>query len=325
MKNTIIIFAILFYPIICVSQIDTSNVSFVAYWSIGDSYDFQITKVKKDWRNGKLTKQDSSTQVVNFKVIDSTESSYRIQWTVKNSSVNDLITNLRENYNKDGSLDSIFQKYNLNSVIYSTDELGIFNRIENSKGIEILAKTVIDQIEKKYTLENPKDSIRLQNAIKPIKDIYTSTEGIESLLVSEIQFFHSPLGYEYDISEPLEYKQEYPNLLGGKPIMADAVMTFNYVDLENGYIEFQEEISLNPEMVKNITVKYLKAMGAPQDKLELISKEAKVNTFDSSEYQYYFNPGVPHKINTIRTSIVNLPNEKIKSEKRTTIELIYEE
>ena len=78
-------------------------------------------------------------------------------------------------------------------------------------------------------------------------------------------------------------------------------------------------------MVKNITVQYLKAMGAPQDKLELISKEAKVNTFDSSEYQYYFNPGVPHKINTIRTSIVNLPNEKIKSEKRTTIELIYEE
>ena len=62
---------------------DTTAVPFVAYWAIGDSYNFRITKIKKKWINKKQVRDDSSSYIANFQVLDSTENGYTIQWSFK--------------------------------------------------------------------------------------------------------------------------------------------------------------------------------------------------------------------------------------------------
>ena len=48
------------------SQEDTSKIAFIAYWSVGDSYDFRITKIKKSWKSDELVKSSDDTYIANI-------------------------------------------------------------------------------------------------------------------------------------------------------------------------------------------------------------------------------------------------------------------
>lgn len=54
-------------------------------------------------------------------------------------------------------------------------------------------------------------------------------------------------------------------------------------------------------------------------------KTSKFEITDKNTYEYYYYPGLPHKIETERTSIININNEKGKRIEKTIIELQYQE
>lgn len=83
MKSKFLLLSFLLTSLFSFAQIDSTKVQFVAYWSIGDSYDFKVTKVKQQWKEGKQTKDEKRSYTANFKVIDSTATSYTIDWTIK--------------------------------------------------------------------------------------------------------------------------------------------------------------------------------------------------------------------------------------------------
>src|SRR5690606_26091677 len=102
------------------SQTDSTKISFVAYWSIGDSYDFKVSKVNREWRNEILTKSDSSQYIANFKILDSTETSYKIQWTYKNDLVSTFQEKIHEIFENKQVVNEILQKNDLSKIIYET-------------------------------------------------------------------------------------------------------------------------------------------------------------------------------------------------------------
>jgi len=59
--------------------------------------------------------------------------------------------------------------------------------------------------------------------------------------------------------------------------------------------------------------------------MEKAMKTAEIKINDKNTYEYYFDPGVPHKIEAVRESIININNDKSKSIEKTIIELIYNE
>ncbi len=102
-------------------QNDSLSVQFVAYWDLGDSYDYRITKIKKTFDNKETISSDSTTYFGTFTVIDSTANEYLINWKYKAN-----FTDLPLEYS---------ELLNNNNIVldfkYKTNEFGEFLELEN--------------------------------------------------------------------------------------------------------------------------------------------------------------------------------------------------
>ena len=195
MRKTLSLITILLISTNLFSQIDTTKIAFVSYWSIGDSYNFKISKIKKQWKEGKLTKDQKQDYIANFKVIDSTENSYIINWSYEND--------LGNTYKIPEKLLDRFSKYKITEIKYKTSEVGYLIEILNWKEVgDTMNSMIVDIIE----VLGDKDEMKkdaLKTALQPFKQIYSSKQGVEQLVLKELQYFHFPMGLEYDITEPL--------------------------------------------------------------------------------------------------------------------------
>lgn len=296
------------------SQIDTTKIAFVSYWSIGDSYNFKISKIKKQWKEGKLTKDQKQDYIANFKVIDSTENSYTINWSYEND--------LGNTYKIPEKLLDRFSKYKITEIKYKTSEVGYLIEILNWKEVgDTMNSMIVDIIE----VLGDKDEMKkdaLKTAMQPFKQIYSSKQGVEQLVLKELQYFHFPMGLEYDITEPILYDDELPNMLGGRPIKAKAKLYFENVDFEESFCVIKQELSLDPKDTKDLVKQFYKQMKLGNKEVKKALETAVLQIEDKNVYEYYYNPGIPHRIETIRETIVDIDKVKVKNIDKTIIELI---
>lgn len=317
MKKILMIIVILAITTNLFSQIDSTKVAFVSYWSIGDSYDFKVSKIKQQWKEGKLTKDRKQDYVANFTVIDSTESSYTVKWSFEND--------LGNTYKIPEKLLNKFSKYKITEIEYKTSEVGDFIEILNWKEVAQTMNNMFDDIIEVLGEEDDKKKKALKTAMQPFKQIYSSKQGVEQLVLKELQYFHYPMGLEYDITKPLIYNEELPNMFGGKPIKAKAKLYFENVDFKDGFCVVKQEMSLDPNDTKEILKQVFKKMKLGDKGIKKALKSAVFQIEDRNVYEYYYNPGIPHRIETLRETIINIGKEKGKRIDKTIIELIYNE
>jgi hypothetical protein len=314
MRKTLSLITILLISTNLFSQIDTTKIAFVSYWSIGDSYNFKISKIKKQWKEGKLTKDQKQDYIANFKVIDSTENSYIINWSYEND--------LGNTYKIPEKLLDRFSKYKITEIKYKTSEVGYLIEILNWKEVgDTMNSMIVDIIE----VLGDKDEMKkdaLKTAMQPFKQIYSSKQGVEQLVLKELQYFHFPMGLEYDITEPLLYDDELTNMLGGRPIKAKAKLYFENVDFEESFCVIKQELSLDPKDTKDLLKQFFKQMKLGNKEVKKALETAVLQIEDKNVFEYYYNPGIPHRIETIRETIIDVDKAKVKNIDKTIIELI---
>ncbi|MCB0442963.1 MAG: hypothetical protein KDC50_02835, partial [Flavobacterium sp.] len=251
MKNHFILFLFLL-SLIGNSQTDSTKVAFVSYWSVGDSYDFNITKITKKWDKDNQVKEDKKEYQANFTVVDSTADSYTIRWSYANE--------LKKNYQIPDELAEKFAKYSVTEIIYKTSEVGDFVELVNWKEISKNMQNMFGDLIAVLGKEDKNLKKQLEEALNPMLELYNSKEGIESLVLKELQYFHYPMGVEFDYSEPFLYDDELPNLLGGEPIKGKGKLTFTNVNLEEGFCIMKQELTLDPEDTKKLILDVFKRM-----------------------------------------------------------------
>ena len=299
------------------SQIDSTKVPFVSYWSIGDRYNFKVSKIKKQWEEGILTKDQKQEYVANFTVIDSTENSYTIKWSYEND--------LGGTYKIPEKLLDRFSKYKITEITYKTSEVGDFIEILNWKQVGETMNSMFNDIIEVLGEEDEKKKEALKTTLKPFKEIYSSQQGVEQIVLQELQYIHFPMGIEFDITEPMFYDEELPNMFGGKPIRAKAKLYFEAVDFDKSFCKVQQEMSLDPDDTRAILKQVLNKMNLGDKGMQKALNAAVFEINDRNTYEYYYNPGVPHKIETLRETIFNLDEENGKRIDKTIIELLYNE
>lgn len=299
------------------SQIDTTKVAFVSYWSIGDSYDFKVSKIQQQWKEGEITKDQKQEYIANFTVIDSTATSYTINWSIEND--------LENTYKIPEELLDRFSKYKLIEIKYKTSEVGVLLEILNWKEVGEIMNSMFDDIIYVLGENDVKKQDALKSAMKPFKKIYSSKQGIEQLVLKELQYFHFPMGLEYDITNPLLYDEELPNMFGGEPIKAKAKLYFENVDFEESFCVVKQEMNLDPNDVKEILLQVFKKMKLGDKEIKKSLKTAVFEIKDRNVYEYYYNPGIPHRIETVRETIIDIDKEKRKRIDKIIIELVYKE
>jgi hypothetical protein len=303
--------------IIGFSQTDSTKVAFVSYWSIGDSYDFKISKITKKWDKDNQEKEDREEYIANFTVIDSTEDSYTIRWKYENQ--------LKNTFQIPDELVEKFSKYSVTEIIYKTSEVGDFVEVVNWKEISKSMNGMFNDVISVLGQKDKKLKKFLEERFEPMKEMYSSKEGIEGLLLKELQYFHYPMGVEFDYSEPFMYDDELPNLLGGEPIKGKGKLTFSGVDHEEGFCIMKQELNLDPEDTKRLILDVFKTLNIEGNEAEKMLETAVLTINDNNIFEYYFYPGIPHKIETLREMNVDINDIKMKRIDQIIIELLYEE
>ncbi|MGM5470445.1 hypothetical protein ACS386_09215 [Flavobacteriaceae bacterium LMO-SS05] len=315
MKKTFLIIILTLNSFLFYSQVDSTKVAFVSYWSIGDSYDFKVSKINQQWNEDKLVKDQKQEYIANFTVIDSTETSYTVKWSYKND--------LGNTYKIPQELLEKFSKYELTEILYKTSEVGDLLEILNWKEISLTMENMFDDIINVLGKNDENLTNTLKKSMEPLKNIYSTKQGIEELVLKELQYFHFPMGVEFDITEPLYYDEELPNMFGGDPIKGKVKITFENVDFEESFCTLKQEMNLNPEDTKELLRQVFVKMNIDSTKMTEMLKTAVFEIKDDNTYEYYFNPGVPHKIKTVRETTSHIDNSQSKRIDTMIIELIY--
>lgn len=316
MKSIFTLFIFL-TSIIGFSQTDSTKVAFVSYWSIGDSYDFKISKIIKKWDKDNQVKEEKQEYMANFTVIDSTADSYTIRWSYENK--------LKSTYQIPDELAEKFSKYSVTEIIYKTSEVGDFVEVVNWKEIGKTMKEMFNDLISVLGKDNKKLKKQLEETLQPMQEMYSSKEGVEEIILKELQYFHYPMGVEFDYSEPFLYEDELPNLLGGEPIKGKGILTFSSVDHEEGFCIMKQELNLDPEDTNKLLRDAFKRMKIESDEADQMLQKTIFTINDNNVFEYYFNPGIPHRIETLRELNIDINDIKMKRTEQLIIELQYEE
>ena len=295
-------------------QTDTTSVSYLAYWSVGDSYDFSVSKTSRQWSGDSLTKEDLSAYTGNFEVIDSTETSYTIMWTFSNE--------LSNTWDIPDELLAELSKYELTEVVYTTTEMGEFTGIENWKELGEMVSSMFADIFRILSEGSQENYDRMMDMARPVTEMYSTTEGVEQLVFPELMLFHFPFGAMITVGDTIQYDDHFPNLLGGEPIRAEARLWFEEVDFEEERSLLVQESKLNPDDTKAFLNQFLARMGMEGEEMEQVLSEAiyKIETFN--RYDFYYYPGVPVKIEFNRNISIDIGEQNNRRADTITIELL---
>lgn len=298
-------------------QSDTTKVPFVAYWSVGDVYNFKITKINQQWKAEKLMTDQKQEYTAKFTVLDSTDTSYTISWIYEND--------LGSTYEIPEKLMSRFAKYKLTEIKYKTSEVGEFLEILNWKEVSEMMNSMFDDVVEVIGDGDKNKINKLEKALEPIKKVYSSKQGIEQIVLKELNYIHFPMGVQFDTTEPFNYEEELPNMFGGAPIKAKSKITFESVDFDEGFCVMKQEMTLDPESTKSLLMEMFSKMKLNEKELKEAFKTAVVSITDNNRFEYYYNPGIPHRIETERVSVIDVNNDNGRRLDKTIIELLYNE
>ena len=210
----------------------------VAYWDEGEIIDFRVTKVMSILKDDDSISSDTLSYISRFEVIDSTESQYTIKWSYdgydKNVFTHPNLSFLPELAN-----------YKAVEVIYTTDELGTLDELQNGDVIgKSMKERLVDCTEKLNRQVLSKESwFRL----------YESPTGLLYSVFKELALFHNLFGLEYPIKEEISYQEPVPNPLGSEyaPLMQDVDLVCTGYDSTYQFGTFERNSRYNRQSLQN--------------------------------------------------------------------------
>jgi len=310
----IFIIILLFTVQYVTAQEEAEGVPFVSYWELGDKYTFKITKIKEKWRKGEQTTDEKSEYMVNFEVVEATETSYKIKWKFKNE--------IMDGYDFSEEVLEKFKKYDFTEVIYSTSEVGELIGIDNWEEISNNMISLFDDLVDEMSEEKNVDKEIMRKAMEPLKAAYVSKEGIEQIVFKELAYFHFPFGVEFPENETILYEDAIPNIFGGKPLRANVSVKVKDVDREKSTCTLIQNSVINEDDALKMVLSMVKKMEMSSSKIKKMLKKAVFDIKDTNRYEFYYFPGIPIFIETIRTTVINIENTSAKSIEKIVIELI---
>lgn len=308
-----ILITTLFISQLIYSQVDSNSILILPHWSIGDTYDFEITKIKNAWTQDSLTKHDTIQYWANFEVIDSSETSYTIKWSYKNM-LSELA--LPEKFTQKAS------KYPMTEIIYETNQYGRFIGVKNWKEIRAIMQNLTKDLIESLAEESLDPNNNYKETMKHILALYESQEGIEAYVVPELNLFHFVFGIELYLEEVLEYEERYPNMFGGDPIKANAQLFLEKIDFHEKKCTLINKTRLNPNDTKKLILDVLAKMNFKDDKITQAFNNSKFQMSEDNYLEYLFSLGIPNYLEFKRETDIDINQQKARNLQTIKIKLL---
>jgi hypothetical protein len=288
------------------AQQDTTAIDFVAYWRIGDSYEYTHTIINEDIKENGQSISDTNMYIFTLSVLDSTEKSYTLK-----------LTFTKPHEGASGEL--TFFEFSKPDLIYQTDQNGKFVKLLNYTDLLITYDSLFSIVQKTV---NP-DGKTFQYELNKIKSAFTSEDGLIQKFYQEMHFLHATLGYRYDASKSISYDDELPNLLGSENFKATTKLFIENLDTNNYYCELVKVKELDQDSANKIlmeSIQSLNQIGLNESQVKLVQFKLS----DTCRTGMFYDLGLPLFVEFERFSSTQALLEKRQSRKYHLIQLNQE-
>jgi hypothetical protein len=262
----------------------------IAFWKNQEARIYQVKRTKQKYDEGVLRSSGESYYEAHIKVLDSTETGFKIEWTYKNfrSSI--------KNEFAIASLNAIMESL---KVVYRTDDLGMFTELLNWEEVRDKA---LSNYQAALTAKAREEEFIV--ALNQLKAIFQSKENIEAIMIKDVQMLHSPFGVEFTKSG-MSLEAQLPNVTGGEPFPATIVLKLDEINERAN----KAVVSVNQAIDKGkagpvIAAILMKLSTKPLDDAELVKRIKDMDITDLVQFTYAIDSGWFTRIFYERTSIV---------------------
>jgi|GEM_PF-5119108 len=216
------------------NPVTDSSTMTVPYWEKGDNQTYEIRKIKKEFKKGKLVEKKEASYKMTITVLEQTDSSYTVEWQYSDFKTKSEKKEAAELANQ--LLDGL-------RIVYKIDELGNFLEVVNHE--EIIA--YLKKTNKELIHSMGKTDKRAQKAYDQMNAMIQTKQGVEIVVMKEIQLYHNIYGVELILGEVLQAPAEFQNGYGGEPF--PGYLTAEMTDLD------QEGMTCKVKMLQTMDTK----------------------------------------------------------------------
>ena len=208
MKKTILLILGLFAGVISAlaQMMPDSTYQIVAYWEVGDKYNYQVEQTKYKVKNGTdTTDVERSAHLLTLEIVDATDSTYRVRVKADNYQYS--------NQQKEARTEGLVQQYGNEPFEFETDEFGTFRRILISDEQIEAVYPVLDDIVDRTANDQNMDAVARDAYRKMMRQMFTKEKviGIYEEEITPLLIFH---GKRLNHDTEVEYDTELPSALG---------------------------------------------------------------------------------------------------------------
>lgn len=198
----------------CQINVADSTVQVITYWDKHEKMTYDIATSKATVKGNDTTYTQKVKFKVDIEVLDSTATSYTIQWKFK-----DYASLL-----PDESAEIQANLYNGLTIEFTTDELGTFDKLLNWKEIKEHNERVFSELKGKTNSQ--------EVLVKMLRQKFSSQQAIEEHSIKEVQYFHSFHGVGMKEGEVVEENVSRDTFIG-KSVQSDITLELTEIDYEN--------------------------------------------------------------------------------------------
>jgi hypothetical protein len=220
-----------------------STVQVVGYWSKNDKQSFLLTSDKYSVEGKDTTDREIIKTEIDITVLDSTATSYTVEWLYKTIQSN-----------TDNAISRKFYPLAQNvRFVIKTDEMGSVQELVNVKELQDYSIRLGAALKKDL-----KGTPGIDEFVEGIQSSFASREAIENDLMEEIYQFYFFHGGKYKLDEPVELPLQLPNQSGGKPIDAEMVIQLTEINVADDNYVMRSSQLVDKQQATEATYQYLK-------------------------------------------------------------------
>jgi hypothetical protein len=282
----------------------SSKITTLAYFKKNDFKKYnvlQTTTQKKDSEDQTINKMEYN---ISIRVIDSTENSYKLELMYSDY----VLPPTTRDFEKE--LVTCFKDV---KIIYSTNENGEFEKIENIAEIKTATLKLLDLIKKKFTakLKTDLEKEAFNTVFLGYDALMNQDENIENMFLEDILFLHGIYGIELKLNEEEDFEIEFP-VIGDVSVKGISTVTLKDINKETKVSKISINEQANPQELEKYLQNIMQSLfGHLSENLD--AKKFKVESKTNQIYFMFLDSGWMKKITS--TNIQNLEYEEHKMKK----------
>ena len=303
-----------------------STVQVVAYWNVGDKYNFQVEESKYKVSNETDTSAvEKSAHLLTLEVVDATDSTYRVRVTSDDY--------LHSDYKRDAWQEDLTRQFGNTPYEFETDQYGSFKRVFISDEDMEMVYPMLDAVVEKIADDRDMDAQQRSNMKALMRAMFTK-EKILSLYEQEITPLLSFFAIRVTPGEEIHYETSIPSVFGDGSAIRMTGRYWADKELTDDYsVVMHNVMSADPEDMQRFVSVFLgnaldavnEVDGETRETIDSALKGAEIALVDVVWEEIHLDTGWPLHYEYVRDLLVKAEGEQQEQYQSKTISILLDE